>query len=305
MKNMLELDIKPSDILTREAFLNGMVMNTIIGGSTNLVLHLLAIANAGGVELSVDDFQRITDKVPFLANMKPSGEYMMQHLFEIGGIAPLIKYIANETNLLNLDVLTCTGKTLRENLAHVEPLRFDGQDVIRPLSNPLKATGHLTIMRGNLCPGSAVAKVTGKEGLTFDGTAKCFDQEAGVMEAIGNGHIAPGNVIIIRYVGPRGAPGMPEQLESTAAVMGAGLGKTVALITDGRFSGASHGFCVGHVVPEAIEGGPIALVQDGDRITIDANSRLITLHVEEAELEQRKKAWLADPSKSQLKVKRG
>lgn len=270
-----------------------------------MVLHLLAVANTGGVDLKIEDFQDVTDRVPFLANMKPSGEYMMQHLFEIGGIAPLIKYVANETDLLNLDVLTCTGKTLRENLADVEPLRFTGQKVIRPLSDPLKATGHLTIMRGNLCPGSAVAKVTGKEGLTFDGTARVFDREAGVIEAIGNGRIAAGNVIIIRYVGPRGAPGMPEQLQSTAAVMGAGLGKSVALITDGRFSGASHGFCVGHVVPEAIEGGPIALVEDDDRITIDANSRLITLHVDEAELEKRRKAWQADPSKRELKVKRG
>ncbi|PWN42335.1 putative dihydroxy-acid dehydratase [Ceraceosorus guamensis] len=305
MRRMLELDIKPKDILTRAAFINGLVMNCVIGGSTNLVLHLIAIAKTGGVDLTIDDFQRITDRTPFLADMKPSGKYVMEDLFRIGGIAPLIKYIAMETDLLNLDVMTCTGKTLRENLADVEPMRFDNQDVIRPLSNPIKATGHLTIMRGNLCPGGAVAKLTGKEGTEFTGTAICFDQEEGVMRAIGQGKVKPGSIIIIRYVGPRGAPGMPEQLESTAAVMGAGLGKSTALITDGRFSGASHGFCVGHVVPEAINGGPIALVEDGDKVTISAAAREITIHVAEDVLAQRRAAWEADPSKKQLKVKNG
>jgi len=262
--------------------------------------------------------------------MKPSGEYLMEDLFQIGGMLPLIKYLA-DNNMLHLDVLTCTGKTLRENLIGVEPMRFDNQDIIAPLEKPLKKTGHLTIMRGNLCPGGAVSKLTGKEGLFFDGKAVCFDQEEGVLEAISNGRVTHGCVLVIRYVGPKGAPGewqhgqknqrgrfsgthrlylslslsgMPEMLGPTGAVMGAGLGNTTALITDGRFSGASRGFVTGHVVPEALDGGPIALVKDGDRITISAEAREINLHVDEDTLQKRRVEWEAT-KRDQLRVKRG
>jgi dihydroxy-acid dehydratase len=247
--------------------------------------------------------QRIGDKTPFLANMKPSGKYLMEDLYQIGGLLPLMKYLANNT-MLHLDVLTCTGKTLGENLQGVEPMRFDNQDVIFPLENPLKSTGHLTIMRGNLAPGGAVSKLTGKEGLQFEGTAVCFDQEEGVLEAIASGKITHGSVIIIRYVGPKGAPGMPEMLAPTAAVMGAGLGKTTALISDARFSGASTGFVTGHVVPEALDGGPIALVEDGDRITISSKARELTLHVGEEELQKRRVVW-ETTKRDQMRVKRG
>jgi dihydroxy-acid dehydratase len=314
IRRLLELDVKPRDILTKKAFENAIVLINVLGGSTNAVLHLLAIARSGDVDLTIDDFQRIADKTPFLANMKPSGKYLMEDLFRQGGLQPLIKYLA-ERDMLHLDVMTCTGKTLGENLKDVQALSFEGQDIIAPLERPLKSTGHITIMRGNLCPGGAVSKLTGKEGLTFDGTAVCFDQELGVMEAIQQGRVKAGCVIVIRYVGPKGAPGMPEMLAPTAAVMGAGLGKSTALITDGRFSGASHGFCTGHVVPEAAQGGPIALVHDGDRITIDANTRQITLHVVEAQLAQRKAKWQSDTndrlsaagntSSATLRVKRG
>ncbi|UZJ52364.1 hypothetical protein CBS101457_001684 [Exobasidium rhododendri] len=303
MRRLLELDIKPRDILTKAAFENAITLLTILGGSTNAVLHLIAIARCGDVDLTIDDFQRIGDRTPFLANMKPSGKYLMTDLFQIGGLLPLIKYLA-DNGMLHLDVLTCTGRTLRENLVGVEAMRFDNQDIIAPLERPWKATGHITIMRGSLCPGGAVSKLTGKEGLFFDGTAVCFDQEEGVLEAIGSGRVTHGCVIIIRYVGPKGAPGMPEMLAPTGAVMGAGLGKTTALITDGRFSGASHGFCTGHVVPEALDGGPIALVKDGDRITIDAGSRQINLHIDEETLQERRTEWLAT-KRDQLRVKRG
>ncbi|KAN0065758.1 hypothetical protein ACQY0O_000888 [Thecaphora frezii] len=305
IKNLLAKDIKPRDIMTKEAFENAIVVTHVLGGSTNAVLHLIAVARAGDVELTIDDFQRIGDKTPFLADLKPSGRYFMEDLHKIGGIPRVLKYLLDNTDLLHGDVMTVTGKTMCENLADVEPLDFESQDIIRPLDRPLKPTGHLTIMRGSLCPGGAVSKLTGKEGLYFEGTAKVFDDEEGIVESISNGHITHGSVVVIRYVGPRGGPGMPEMLGPTAAIMGAGLGKTVALITDGRFSGASHGFCTGHIVPEAAEGGPIALVRDGDKITIDARTREINLHVDERELEARKKEWDATKKGKTLKVKRG
>ncbi|GAC76031.1 dihydroxy-acid dehydratase [Moesziomyces antarcticus T-34] len=305
MKNLLAKDIKPRDIMTKQAFENAITMTHIMGGSTNAVLHLIAVARAADVDITIDDFQRIGDKTPMLADMKPSGAYYMEDIHKIGGLPPIMRYVLDNTDLLHGDVMTCTGKTLRENLADVEPLDFESQDIIRPLSNPIKATGHLTIMRGSLCPGGAVSKLTGKEGLTFDGTAVVFDSEEGITEAIAEGRVKDGNVVIIRYVGPKGGPGMPEMLGPTGAIMGAGLGKTVALITDGRFSGASHGFCTGHVVPEAAEGGPIALVHDGDRITIDANTREINLHVDADELKRRMDTWVKEKKGKTLKVKRG
>ncbi|PWN53802.1 putative dihydroxy-acid dehydratase [Violaceomyces palustris] len=305
IKNLLEKDIKPRDIMTRKAFENAITVTHILGGSTNSVLHLIAIARAGGVPLTIDDFQTIGDRTPFIADLKPSGKYFMEDLHKIGGIPRLLKYLLDNTDLLHGDVMTCTGKTMRENLEDVEPLDFETQDIIRPIDRPIKATGHLTIMRGSLCPGGAVSKLTGKEGLYFDGVAKVFDDEPSVMESIAKGEIQDKMVLVIRYVGPKGAPGMPEMLRPTGAIMGIGKGKTTALITDGRFSGASHGFCTGHVVPEASEGGPIALVKDGDRITIDAKSREINLHVDPAELEQRKAEWVASGKGKEVKVKRG
>ncbi len=305
MRRVLELDIKPRDLMTRKAFENAVTMMHILGGSTNVVLHLIAAARAADVAFSVDDFQRIGERTPFLANMKPSGKYVMIDLHALGGIPALMKYLLDNSDLLHGDCLTVTGKTLAENLRDVEPLRMDGsQDVIAPLPQPLKPTGHLTIMRGNFCPGSAVSKLTGKEGLFFSGPAVCFDEEKDVLKAVADGRITHGNVVIIRYQGPKGAPGCPEQLATTAAIMGAGLGNSTALITDGRFSGATHGFCTGHVVPEAIEGGPIALTRDGDKVTIDAAKREITLHVDEHELQQRRAEW-EKSDKSKLKVTRG
>ncbi|SJX63215.1 probable dihydroxy-acid dehydratase [Sporisorium reilianum f. sp. reilianum] len=305
IKNLLEKDIKPCDIMTKQAFENAITMTHVLGGSTNAVLHLIAVARAGDVDITIDDFQRIGDKTLMLADVKPSGKYYMEDIHNIGGVPRVLKYILDNTDLLHGDVMTCTGKTLRENLADVEPLEFETQDIIRPLSNPIKATGHLTIMRGLLCPGGAVSKLTGKEGLYFDGTAVVFDSEDGVTEAIAEGRVKDGSVVIIRYVGPKGGPGMPEMLGPTGAIMGAGLGKTVALITDGRFSGASHGFCTGHVVPEAAEGGPIALVKDGDRITIDAATREINVHISAEEMESRKQWWIKEKKGKLQRPKRG
>ncbi|EPQ31102.1 uncharacterized protein PFL1_01291 [Pseudozyma flocculosa PF-1] len=305
IKNLLALDLKPRDIMTKEAFENAITVTHILGGSTNAVLHLIAVARAGDIDLTIDDFQRIGDKTPFLADLKPSGRYFMEDLHKIGGIPRVLKYLLDHTDLLHGDVMTVTGKTMRENLADVEPLDFETQDIIHPIERPLKPTGHLTIMRGSLCPGGAVSKLTGKEGLQFEGVAKVFDGEEGIVDSIANGHITHGSVVVIRYVGPKGGPGMPEMLGPTAAIMGAGLGKTVALITDGRFSGASHGFCTGHVVPEAAEGGPIALVRDGDKITIDAATREINLQVDEAELASRRKEWEQTKKGKTIKVKRG
>ncbi|KAF8973076.1 dihydroxy-acid/6-phosphogluconate dehydratase [Flammula alnicola] len=304
LKNLLAKDIKPRDILTRNSFLNAIVIITVLGGSTNAVLHLLAMARAADIELAIDDFQMIADKTPFLADLMPSGRYYMEDIHKIGGIPAILKYLLNNTDLIDGSQLTVTGKTLAENLVDVAELEFDKQDVFRRLDNPIKPTGHLTILRGNLAPGTAVAKLTGKEGLRFEGIAKCFDDLAGFYVLLEKGEIKPGMVLIFRYQGPKGAPGMPEMLGPTGAIAGAGLANSTALITDGRFSGASRGFIIGHVVPEARVGGPIALVKDGDRIVIDSATRRIDWFVDEDEQKQRKAEWLAS-DKGKLNVKRG
>ncbi|KAH8119269.1 dihydroxy-acid dehydratase [Phellopilus nigrolimitatus] len=303
MKILLEKDIKPRDILTRQSFINAITVVNVIGGSTNAVLHLLAIARAADIPLTIDDFQEVAERTPYLADLKPSGKYYMEDLHNTGGIPAVMKYLLNYTNLLDGSQRTVTGKTLAENLEDVPELQFDIQDVVRPLENPIKSTGHLTILRGSLCPGTAVAKLTGKEGLRFEGVAKCFDSIDGFYPALAAGEIKPGTIVIFRYQGPKGAPGMPEMLGPTGALMGAGLGPTTCLITDGRFSGASRGFIIGHVVPEAQVGGPIALVHDGDRIVVDAKTRTIDWQVDEETKAQRQKEWEA--VEHPLKVKRG
>ncbi|KAJ6587169.1 dihydroxy-acid/6-phosphogluconate dehydratase [Mycena vulgaris] len=303
LKRLLERDIKPRDILTRQSFLNAMVIVTILGGSTNAVLHLLAMARAADVELSIDDFQMITDKTPYLADLKPSGKYYMEDIHRVGGIPAILKYLLNHTDLIDGSQLTVTGKTLAENLEDVAELEFN-QDVVRKLDNPIKPTGHLAILRGNLAPGSAVAKLTGKEGSYFEGTAKCFDSLDTFFPSLEAGEIKPGMVLIFRYQGPKGGPGMPEMLGPTGAIAGAGLSGSTALITDGRFSGASRGFIIGHVVPEARLGGPIALVEDGDKIVIDSENRTINWLVDEKEQARRKELWDAS-EKGKLNVKRG
>ncbi|KAI0032466.1 dihydroxy-acid/6-phosphogluconate dehydratase [Vararia minispora EC-137] len=305
LKRLLEVDLKPRDILTRSSFLNAITVVNVIGGSTNAVLHLLAMARAADVELTIDDFQRVADRTPYLANLMPSGKFYMEDLHKIGGIPALLKYLLNHTDLIDGTQMTVTGRTLAQNLEDVEEIAFPtGQDVMRPLSNPIKPTGHLTILRGNLAPGSAVAKLTGKEGVHFEGLAKCFDSLDGFYPALASGEIKPGMVLIFRYQGPKGAPGMPEMLGPTGALMGAGLGGSTALITDGRFSGASRGFIIGHVVPEARVGGPIALVRDGDKIVIDAATRTIDWHVGEDVQAVRKQEWEASDA-GKLTVKRG
>ncbi|RXW25070.1 hypothetical protein EST38_g812 [Candolleomyces aberdarensis] len=304
MKRLLALDLKPRDILTRQSFLNAIVIITVLGGSTNAVLHLLAMARAAEIELSIDDFQAVADKTPFLADLMPSGRYYMEDIHRIGGIPAIVKYLLNHTDLIDGSQMTITGKTLAENLADVAELEFEKQDVFRPLSNPIKPTGHITILRGNLAPGTAVAKLTGKEGLSFEGVARCFDGLDKFYPALEAGEIKAGTVLIFRYQGPKGAPGMPEMLGPTGAIAGAGLANSTALITDGRFSGASRGFIIGHVVPEARVGGPIALVQDGDKIVIDSETRTINWLVDEQEQERRKKEWEAS-DKSKLNVRRG
>jgi dihydroxy-acid dehydratase len=296
IKTLLELDLKPRDILTREAFENAMAIVSVLGGSTNAVLHLLAIARSVNVPLSIDDFQRVSDRVPFLADLKPSGKYVMEELHQIGGI-PAVMRMMLEAGLLNGSCMTVTGKTLAENVTVLPGLR-PGQEIIRPLSNPIKASGHIQILRGNLAPEGAVAKITGKEGLVFSGPAKVYDAEEEMLHALERGEIGKGDVIVIRYEGPKGGPGMPEMLTPTSAIMGAGLGKDVALLTDGRFSGGSHGFIVGHVTPEAQEGGPIALVRNGDKITIDAGKRLLAVDLPDAELKARREAWRMPPYKA-------
>jgi dihydroxy-acid dehydratase len=296
IKWLLERDIKPLDILTRAAFENAMVMVMAVGGSTNAVLHLLAIARAAGVSLTLDDFQRVSDRVPMLGDLRPSGRFVQEDLHAVGGTPAVMKYLLQE-GLLDGDCLTCTGRTLRENLADVPDLS-PGQEVVRPLDNPIHATGHIKIMYGNLAPQGAVAKITGKEGERFTGIARVYDSEEAMLAGFERGEIVKGAVVIIRYEGPKGGPGMPEMLTPTAAIMGAGLAKDVALITDGRFSGASHGFIVGHVTPEAQEGGPIALVRDGDGITIDALTRELRLEVSDAELAARREAWTPPPPKA-------
>jgi len=296
IKTLLELDLKPRDILTREAFENAMAIVSALGGSTNAVLHLLAIARSVNVPLSIDDFQRVSDRVPFLADLKPSGKYVMEELHQIGGIPAVIKMLL-EAGLLDGSCMTVTGKTLAENVKDLPGLK-PGQEIIRPLSNPIKASGHIQILRGNLAPEGAVAKITGKEGLVFTGPAKVYDAEEEMLHALERGEIGKGDVIVIRYEGPKGGPGMPEMLTPTSAIMGAGLGKDVALLTDGRFSGGSHGFIVGHVTPEAQEGGPIALVRNGDKITIDAGKRLLAVDLSDAELKGRREAWRMPPYKA-------
>ncbi len=286
---LLRRGIAPRDILTREAFLNAIAMVTALGGSTNAVLHLLAMADAVGARLELDDFTRVGRRVPVLADLKPSGRHAMADLVRIGGTAPLMKTLVEE-GLMDGDCLTVTGRTLRENLAKVRPYPA-GQAIVRPLSHPIKPTGHLVILRGNLAPEGAVAKISGHEGVRFRGRARVFESEESALAAILDGRIVKGDVIVIRYEGPRGGPGMREMLSPTSAVMGRGLGGDVALVTDGRFSGGSHGFVVGHVCPEAFEGGPIALVRDGDPIRIDAERRRIELAVPAAELARRRKAW--------------
>lgn len=286
---LLSRDIKPLDIMTKPAFENAITVVIALGGSTNAVLHLLAMANACGVDLTLDDFTRIGAKVPMLADLKPSGRYSMGELVEIGGIQPLMKELLN-IGLLHGDCLTVTGKTMAENLADVQDYP-EGQNMIRPLSNPIKKDSHLAILYGNLATEGAVAKITGKEGLVFTGKAKVFDAEELALKAILDGGIVKGDVIVIRYEGPKGGPGMREMLSPTSAVMGKGLGKEVALITDGRFSGGTHGFVVGHITPEAHVGGVLAVVQDGDEITIDAESKQLTLHVNEHEIARRLEKW--------------
>lgn len=292
---LLKLDLKPRDIMTRKAFENAIRVVIALAGSTNAVLHLLAMANAVDVELTLDDFVELGKVSPVVADLRPSGKYMMSELVAIGGIQPLMKRML-DAGMLHGDVLTVTGQTLAENLANV-PDYPAGQDVIRPFDQPIKKDSHLVILRGNLSPTGAVAKITGKEGLRFEGTARVYHGEEGALAGILNGEVQPGEVIVIRYEGPKGGPGMREMLSPTSAVMGKGLGKEVALITDGRFSGGSHGFVVGHITPEAFEGGPIALVENGDRIIIDAETRLITVDVSEAVLAERKSRWVRPPSK--------
>lgn len=287
--NLIRADIKPLDIMTKKAFENAIAVVIALGGSTNAVLHLLAIAREADVDLSLDDFTRIGAKTPLLADVKPSGHFLMSELIEIGGIQPLMKRMLDR-GLLHGDCLTVTGKTLAENLADVADYPA-GQKIIRDFDNPIKADSHLAIMYGNLAPEGAVAKITGKEGLRFEGTARVFHSEEEALQAILDGSIVAGNVVVIRYEGPKGAPGMREMLSPTGAIMGKGLGSDVALITDGRFSGGSHGFVVGHVSPEAAAGGPIALLEDGDRITIDAESKQINVDLSAAELDKRRKNW--------------
>lgn len=296
---LLKLDLKPRDIMTRQAFENAIRVVIALAGSTNAVLHLLAMAHAVDVELSLDDFVELGKISPVVADLRPSGKYMMSELVAIGGIQPLMKRML-AAGMLHGDVMTVTGKTLAENLEDVADYP-DGQDVILPFDQPIKKDSHLVILRGNLSPTGAVAKITGKEGLRFEGKARVYHGEEGALAGILNGEVQAGEVIVIRYEGPKGGPGMREMLSPTSAVMGKGLGKDVALITDGRFSGGSHGFVVGHITPEAFEGGPIALIENGDKITIDAETRQITVDVSEAELARRKARWVRPP----LKYKRG
>ncbi len=296
VRNLLERDLKPRDIMTREAFENAMVVIMALGGSTNAVLHLIAMARAVDVPLCLDDFQRTSDRTPYLADLRPSGRYVQEDLHRAGGVPAVLKMLLAE-GLIHGDCLTVTGRTLAENLAEL-PGFADGQDVVHPIDKPIKPTGHLTILRGNLAPDGAVAKITGKEGLRFSGPARVFDCEEDMLHGLEQGRIQKGDVVVIRYEGPKGGPGMPEMLTPTSAIMGAGLGADVALMTDGRFSGGSHGFIVGHVTPEAQDGGPIALVENGDRITIDAENRSIDVHLDEQELSNRRSRWTAPPLKA-------
>ena len=297
--NLLANDIKPRDIVSRESFENAIRLITVLGGSTNAVMHLIAIAKSFDIPLSVDDFQRISDKTPLLGDMKPSGKYLMEDIHNVGGIPAVMKMMLEE-GILTGDCLTVTGKTIEENLKDLPGFQ-EGQDVVRPLSDPIKSTGHLRILYGNLAKEGAVAKITGKEGERFSGPAKVFNDEFETIKGIEAGKVQEGDVVVIRYSGPKGGPGMPEMLKITSAIMGAGLGKSVALITDGRFSGGSHGFVIGHVTPEAQEGGTIALLKDGDTITIDAVANTLQVEISDEEIKTRKAAWTAP----ELKVKKG
>ena len=294
--NLLQLDLKPRDIMTREAFENAMVIVMALGGSTNAVLHLIAMARSADVSLTIDDFQSVSDRVPYLADLKPSGKFVQEDLHSVGGTPAVMKQLLAD-GLLRGNCMTVTGKTLGENIESLPGLQ-QGQQIVRPVSEPIKPTGHIQILKGNLAPEGAVAKITGKEGLTFTGKANVFDSEEDMLAALEQKNINQGDVVIIRYEGPKGGPGMPEMLTPTSAIMGAGLGEHVALLTDGRFSGGSHGFIVGHIAPEAQEGGPIALVQNGDSITIDADNNRIDMDVDDAELAKRREAWTAPPYKA-------
>ncbi|MDM9631630.1 dihydroxy-acid dehydratase [Robiginitalea aurantiaca] len=299
LRNLMELDLKPLDIITRESLENAIRLIVLMGGSTNAVLHFLAIARAAEIPFTLDDFQRVSDRTPFLADLKPSGKYLMEDVHRVGGVPAVLKFML-ENGMLNGDCMTVTGKTLAENLRDIPGLA-QGQKVIHPLENPIKETGHLRILYGNLSPEGSVAKITGKEGLKFEGPARVFEGEFEANKGIGEGSVKAGDVVVIRYEGPKGGPGMPEMLKPTSAIMGAGLGKDVALITDGRFSGGTHGFVVGHVTPEAQSGGPIALIQDGDLISIDAEKNTLSVALSSAELEKRRDKWKAP----ELKVRKG
>ncbi|GAB3706745.1 dihydroxy-acid dehydratase [Spirosoma flavus] len=290
MRLLLERNITPKEIITRKSLENALTIVMALGGSTNAVLHYLAIARAAGIQLTIDDIQEISDRTPLLADLKPSGKYYMEDMLAIGGVPAVTKYLY-QNGFIHGDCLTVTGKTVAENLEEASDLNFETQKIVFPLDKPIKPTGHIQILRGNLAPTGSVAKITGKEGLKFEGVAKVCEHESEIIDALSKGEILPGQVIVIRNAGPKGGPGMSEMLKPTSAIMGAGFGDKVALITDGRFSGGTHGFVVGHVTPEAFEGGPIALVKNGDRITIDATTRELTLHVSDEELAYRKSEW--------------
>jgi dihydroxy-acid dehydratase len=296
VRMLLERDLKPRDILSRKSFENAMIMIMAVGGSTNAVLHLLAIAKAAHVPLELADFQRASDRMPLLADLKPSGTYVQEDLHAVGGTPAVMKYLL-ERGFLHGDAMTVTGKTLAENLADATPLKT-GQQIIQPLETPVNPRGHIRILHGNLAPGGSVAKITGKEGERFSGPARVFDSEEAMLSGLENKAISKGDVVVIRYEGPKGGPGMPEMLTPTSAIMGAGLGKDVALLTDGRFSGGSHGFIIGHITPEAQEGGPIGLIRDGDLITIDAAGCTLSVNVSDGEMSARKNGWKAPAPKA-------
>ena len=300
IKLLIEKDIKPSDIVTKESLENALRLITVLGGSTNAVLHFLAISRAANLDLSIDYFQEISDSTPYIANLKPSGKYLMKDLHKIGGVPSVLKYML-ENNMLNGDCMTVTGKTLEENLSKIKSPDLKSSDIIFPLSNPIKESGHIQILKGNLAEEGCVAKITGKEGLKFSGPAKVFDSEFECLTAIAESRVNKGDVVVIRYEGPKGGPGMPEMLKPTSAIMGAGLGKDVALITDGRFSGGTHGFVVGHIVPEAFDGGVIAILENGDMITIDSENNQIFVDLSDDEIKNRTKNW----SKPDFKIKKG
>ena len=296
IRNLLEKDIKPRDIMTRAAFENAMVIIMTMGGSTNAVLHLLAMAHTVDVKLTIDDFQKVSDRIAFLADLKPSGRYVMEDLHKVGGTPAVMKYLLQH-NLIQGDCMTVTGRTVAENLKDLPGLT-PGQDVMRDLAHPIKSSGHIRILQGNLAPGGSVAKITGKEGLKFTGPARVYDGEEAMLAALEKKQIMKGDVVVIRYEGPKGGPGMPEMLTPTSAIMGAGLGKDVALLTDGRFSGGSHGFIIGHIVPEAQDGGPIALIRDGDIVTVDAENNLLNVAVSDVDMAKRKAEWKMPPYKA-------